>query len=433
MCYLVSAWKTYLPLNAFTRSWVLIELLCAQILVLQCGPLEVSWDDVCFALEGCDLYKCPSVIKSDGLQMLLSTQTLRHVLSRGLPHQPRFLAQLFVALDESVVQAAVAWEKIVGANSISQHLYGSHFVGRLDSDKGDNPNFALASVSLNKALGRPFTLSLVESGGKRDPAAPPSWVPNWGKARDLLLLDSPDGYFCASAVAQQHEFVFLPSSTTPQPFKFTGVIIDTVHLTAKDALGPRRCWEHYSPTGVDACMIISYWWELAQESTPGYDPWAGNENEGPVSAEAHTLETNTLQKFAETIQARGCSWKFAAVMPFDDDKQYTALARQFLDFFDDVDGKMDESDEIRVFYAACYPSHGRKFGITSGGRFCLLPSNAKAQDIICIPYGSKVPVVLRKEVETPYYRNLGESYVHGLMHGQVKDVADLVEMSFEVG
>jgi len=82
----------------------------------------------------------------------------------------------------------------------------------------------------------------------------------------------------------------------------------------------------------------------------------------------------------------------------------------------------EETENLRRFYANCIPSHGRQFGITRRGRFCLLPKDAIAGDQVCIPYGSKVPFIFRlreaDDDEEKTYMNVGECYVHGAMSGE---------------
>ncbi|KAJ4988896.1 hypothetical protein SVAN01_05520 [Stagonosporopsis vannaccii] len=82
------------------------------------------------------------------------------------------------------------------------------------------------------------------------------------------------------------------------------------------------------------------------------------------------------------------------------------------------DEDMEETATIRLFYAARFPSHDRKFAITKSKRYCLVPEATKKGDLVCIPSGSRVPYILQPETATLTYRIIGESYVHGLMHGE---------------
>ncbi|KAF2036600.1 hypothetical protein EK21DRAFT_83553 [Setomelanomma holmii] len=60
----------------------------------------------------------------------------------------------------------------------------------------------------------------------------------------------------------------------------------------------------------------------------------------------------------------------------------------------------------------------RKFGVTETGFMCMLPRTAVAGDVVCILYGAKVPMILRKMPSAETYQLVGEAYVHGIMEGQ---------------
>ncbi|KAJ4176076.1 hypothetical protein NW767_015564 [Fusarium falciforme] len=94
----------------------------------------------------------------------------------------------------------------------------------------------------------------------------------------------------------------------------------------------------------------------------------------------------------------------------------------------------DESAEatmdIRLFYAACFPSHDRRFGVTEREYFCLVPQETKQGDLVCVPHGNMVPVIFREEGRQ--FRNLGEAYVNGLMRGEGEALDGLKDMVLEV-
>lgn len=74
------------------------------------------------------------------------------------------------------------------------------------------------------------------------------------------------------------------------------------------------------------------------------------------------------------------------------------------------------SEDILQFHAACLPAYGRRLGVTKAHRLCLVPLDAANNDLVFIPFGSKVPFVFR---EAPSgYQSIGECYVHGIMHGE---------------
>ncbi len=71
---------------------------------------------------------------------------------------------------------------------------------------------------------------------------------------------------------------------------------------------------------------------------------------------------------------------------------------------------------------------GRKLMTTEKGYIGLVPNHVRRGDLLCILFGGKCPVILRKmndpHRDDPYYIVLGESYVHGLMFGEGMDDLD---------
>ncbi|KAH8744628.1 hypothetical protein F5883DRAFT_439740 [Diaporthe sp. PMI_573] len=55
----------------------------------------------------------------------------------------------------------------------------------------------------------------------------------------------------------------------------------------------------------------------------------------------------------------------------------------------------------------------------------MVPDHARVGDLICVLYGCDVPVVLRK-IEC-HYKFIGESYVHGIMHGEAIEASRRVK------
>ncbi|KAK4449068.1 hypothetical protein QBC34DRAFT_405843 [Podospora aff. communis PSN243] len=400
-----SAWGTLdklLSLRFFTRSWIAVEVICSNKPVVYCGSLKVEWDDLCFALRGCDLYACPSRIKSNGLQTLLSIDAARAYRMSTKPSPwPGVLVQyVLTALTSPAVGAKDPMDRIRGASSILRETHKMH---RLRGTSQEGPTFKTFAVGLNAILRRPFTLSM--TGGSGSQLAQTSWVPDWATPRTRLTLDAPDARFSASPV-EPYKFERTPWDR----LDFTGLAAGRVAATA-GYMPLRRHTDHFGASDGNA-FFLGQWFDWAEDNT---------------SRIRRHGEKDVLLQFAETIQAHGCGWKYAAAMPADRNL-FRERARQFLGFLENEDA--DESYEIRLFYAACYPAHGRVFGITSHGCLCLLPRGAAAGDVVCIPHGARVPALLR--VVGDCYHNLGECYIHGMMHGEADTLAGTTTRRFQI-
>jgi hypothetical protein len=176
-----------------------------------------------------------------------------------------------------------------------------------------------------------------------------------------------------------------------------GCIVDRVDEIAS-YLPPRRWYDKYNTSGANSFFFLE-WMERAQErSEVKYKRQADRYcclstlganlteyEDGPILI---YLFLRLLLDWIETIQAKGCGlWNQSRIV---DSASLAGIAKSWLRLFEDE--TQVEAEEIRQFHAACLPSFGRRFGVTRRGRFCLIPRFAVRHDLVCIPYGSKVPL-----------------------------------------
>jgi hypothetical protein len=81
-------------------------------------------------------------------------------------------------------------------------------------------------------------------------------------------------------------------------------------------------------------------------------------------------------------------------------------------------GRMNGSavEFLRRVQAATW---NRKFMITAGGKFGLVPAEAEWRDSLCLIYGCSVPVVMRRSKNGNHWLLVGECYIHGIMNGEL--------------
>ncbi|KAF7505732.1 hypothetical protein GJ744_000498 [Endocarpon pusillum] len=60
-----------------------------------------------------------------------------------------------------------------------------------------------------------------------------------------------------------------------------------------------------------------------------------------------------------------------------------------------------------------------RFAITVAGRLCLMPQDVRPGDRIAIILGCRAPYVLREDGDGDVFVNIGETYIRGLMNGEV--------------
>jgi hypothetical protein len=264
-----------------------------------------------------------------------------------------------------------------------------------------------ASQYLNVVSGQPLSLSLTDG----PPSHQPSWSTNWETRTKRYLLNRPNSGFSASRRSQSKQFsteiILAPDDTKSPRLRCTGRIVDAIRKTS-DYLPSRRHCDHYILG--DNCFFFLTWYEFAQENT-------------------RCAENDVLLEYVDTIQARGCGhlWEYMGNTPRDRIQK----VRDFLSFLSNEDAEdSDVTHSIRIFHAACFPSHDRRFAITQKDHFCLVPKNTRGGDLVCIPSNSRVPYIFRPRTEGDGYLNIGETYVHGMMDGELSESEDPEETEF---
>ncbi|KAK8121835.1 hypothetical protein PG984_010505 [Apiospora sp. TS-2023a] len=224
----------------------------------------------------------------------------------------------------------------------------------------------------------------------------PSWVPDWKSNQVQLLLNHHKSSFCSSSVPPTA--VSLSLGLYSPGTLFVGSHVDVIAETACYLPRRRHC-DHYNVDGANI-LIFDEWFEFVKERVRKSKRRGGR-------------DLDALIQFVETVQAKGCNtiWTPSAS---NDLSTSVERAREFIDFLEDEDA--EPTPELRLFYAACYPAHGRRLGITRSGRFGLFPEKARRMDIVSIMDGYRVPIILRKKGES--FISIGESYVNGLMMGE---------------
>ena len=293
---------------------------------------------------------------------------------------------------------------VVWAYSIANHAPLKN-LPVIKMDTHSETMYTQASQQLNILSGQPLSLSLTDDIH----SGQPSWSTNWETRIKRFLLNQSASSFSASKqrdVDQSStEFTRLLDCKDSVCLRYTGLVVDIIRKTG-DYLPPRRHCDHY--TLRDNCFFFVNWYEFAKNSS-------------------NQTEDTVLLDYADTIQARGCGhlWENLTIPSRDRIQK----VRAFLNFLSDEDAEeSDVTNSIRLFHAACFPSHDRRFAVTKNGRFCLVPKATQCGDLVCIPRNSRVPYIYRPLTEG--YANIGETYVHGIMHGEISEVEDLEETEF---
>ena len=449
----------------------------SQDLLLRCGSFEAPWVDLCYGLEAYVSHGLPNELRNPGGQTILNFNTLREHRLTG-----RSLTADYVFETMRDLTATMAHDKVYAAlgtiyatvprrpsrrtelQRATQDLNRIPPLNRAISlpnrprsqsrptsyndagpawlpvhyDASSLETFIQTAKALNcndSFVGTSFcSLSMVEDSRSQRPAlndfarntldSLPSWVPNWEFVHQIYRLNTAQSTFTSSKGGPQESIQFIEDGT----MVFQGYIVDTVDQIG-NYLPPRRWHDKYNTGGANSFFFLE-WMEQAKENA-GARYRGQSDRYGSLLPLCQYCKGKILTRFVrllldwvETIQAKDCglwneSWTF-------DSASLTKVAKAWLTLFEDED--QVETEDIRQFHAACLPSYGRRFGITTRGHFCLIPRFTVRYDLICIPYGSKIPFIFRK-VEDQYL-NIGECYVHGAMKGEALSWKDIQEVEF---
>jgi len=238
-----------------------------------------------------------------------------------------------------------------------------------------------------------------------------SWVPNWAEAWQRysfltssiyksyhhIRADIDQERYCASAsIPSSVTFSSGRTSLIVRGFKWDRILClrDPAPFPPKDGLALGR-WsnETFSQLGADITNRF--------KSIYG--------------------KTNVLFNFYMAIMAglfdrsrnRGVDYRGFHIGASSQWHEYCAS----LNFGEAIDEEIPDSDAAELDIRHHLVGYRRKICVGNRGYCGLVPDSAQVGDIVCVLFGCDVPVVLR-ELETNKFSFVGESYIHGIMHGE---------------
>jgi hypothetical protein len=387
--------------------WKIQEIVCSRNPVLFGGEQTVHWSDLAHALLIWLFFDPSSGPQSPATMFVLLCEAMRSTCL-GLDSKHTKLPDLLLAIRSIPIRPFVFRSYARVAYSIAT-LRSPDKAHKISFDPRNGTGYSEVKLSefLNILSKQPLSFSLTDDVDSDQR----SWIANWNPRTTRFLLNHPASSFSASGrqnVDQPSVQVWRSDDgTLPFYGRCMGFVVDVIRSTS-DYLPPRRHCDHYNVS--DHCLFFANWYDFAKEHSD-------------------RAENDLLLEYADTIQARGCGhlWEDAEITPQDRIQKAWA----FLDFLSDENA--DESgitNSIRLFHAACFPSHDRRFAVTRKGRFCLVPKNIQSGDLVCIPHNSRVPYIFRPRMEGHGFVNIGETFVHGIMHGQKSELKGREETEF---
>lgn len=379
--------ETIFPFKFFTRMSVISELVYSRHPFIRFQTTEIPWDQFIAPFDLLAFYYPYYTPDLRAMKVLHIVDFLRERFhySHSSPLEPH---EILLVLKSCYREADDPRDLVISVYTIAEHAESA------SKDALDGVDYSLSVKELFRMTALRLGPLCFSVSGKSDDL--PSWVPDWRVTSNVFRLNHDEATFHASPHKNGGQF-----SADGDILQCEALLIDVIQQTS-GFLPSRRDCDHYNASSGNA-VVFDEWFTFANEHS-----------------KRNASKDDVFLEYIDTIQARGCNHRWEPTEP-ESSKFRIEQARKFLDFLQIENSK--ETLGVKLFFAACLPSHGRKFGVTRSGRFCLVPGDTRNGDSVCIPHGNKVPVIWRRVSDL--YVNIGECYVHGLMHGKVELLSEI--------
>ncbi|KAL6712375.1 WD repeat-containing protein jip5 [Coniothyrium glycines] len=424
----------------FTRLWTIQEAHLSKRLFLKCGNMEAAWDD--FAVW------CYTLDDSGILQWLLANQDLDRKYFGGNP-EDLVLPQGAAVVDSiqagrlqgmTLVQKAYLLESLVStryaqATDAKDKIYGVLGMAEANVIPDYSATTTVRKVYHDACLTQlPHLARELLSCVDHDVPLRPSWVPDWSTPRVTTEL----GYWTKALTLYRAggQYNTLGGSAAPRvslsndksELSIYGKMFDTIAQLGRVCQDP--VVDIYDPQASNrdlaSCldMIHDVPTSLlhAAHGMKVYDAFlytllAGRDGSGvlPPSqdhSEVFSLIIDSISGHLETLPGQTYSPRRQ--------KGYFTL---------DSLRTRKPAKTLKDLAAALRAAlKMRRFAITLKGHFALVPRGAQKGDAVVVLEDTCVPFVLRRVCDNAARKRfelLGESYVHGIMKGEVMSQQDI--------
>lgn len=237
----------------------------------------------------------------------------------------------------------------------------------------------------------------------------PSWVPDWScKQQEFPRLLAQPSASIRKGDKSRKSLVTAHFSVDLDVLYVTGVLCDTLCTVIEAVQGSG---------GMEKWISRSVW-------TKGLREYVNHkaEKDGPYNGVDGTIEA-----FWRTIIANS-STDMVSPAPAEYGHMFQVLVNES-DVPNNFQPNQVRSEEDRVRRALNYilpfmscmarSLDDRRFFWSQRGYMGLAPPSAQVGDKVCVLVGCGIPFILREK--TSYYQFVGESYVHGIMNGEIME------------
>jgi hypothetical protein len=407
----------------FHRVWIVQELVLAPNVMLLCGGRRAQWDDIYNAAKICS----EKARRSTAAVMTPIAQKVDAILSLGdLKHNyhkveggERELLALFERFRHT--RATLQRDKLFAFLGLANNA------GEPDLDPDyDKPLEVIVQRYAKTFVKRGSAMNLLYRAGYSSPRFP-SWIPDWitnVQRQTITTWPSKSGDF--SACTHMESNIRL-SSIHDSVLVARGYVFDSI--------------ERVGETSFQSSDRTLYLKELFRtiESLPSYPNGDSLENlvwkipigdaGEPTSGTWEDVNFRTsYQAFTEYLRLgeQPTDWETEV-------REISAIykIKQFL-------FRPQELRKLMWLFLYTAQEFAERFTdatvcVTRRGYVGIVPRTAKKGNVISVLHGSAVPFIMRNsEKRANHYIHLGECYIHGIMHGQLRSFEDLEEMDIRL-
>ncbi|KAE9371116.1 HET-domain-containing protein [Stipitochalara longipes BDJ] len=274
----------------------------------------------------------------------------------------------------------------------------------------------------------------------------PSWVPRWDKNYRQALISHPTYWFQASGLQTKFEATvqndksLLLSGIIFDKIVWTSDIIDGYNILlntdrwSKDTTTSgkpfidllftqvQQAFYQHFPSRRYKLYTISMEDAFSLTMMRHYPAKPPDRFDLIAHQREYSAYLQAARKLAGTLTKKGTS---GAVRKWLASFRRTAKPPQLQDAVQNIGETSPFTYERRLHFNSF-----RRFAITKSGRFGLVPWLAEPNDVCCVCPGMQVPLILRS-IEDGRYGLVGDSYIHGVMAGEVMGELEKGEVKLE--
>ncbi|KAJ3548728.1 hypothetical protein NM208_g870 [Fusarium decemcellulare] len=433
----------FISRSAFQRAWIIQEIAVSQKASIFCGllmlPFDVLGRAAMFLVESGWIKALHTEYNVSGAAGFLTGMLNCRVRHQGGERQS---LELLLASTRRF-KATEPVDKVFALMNLAERGRTTPLPPLLQPDYRKSVVEVFQGVTLHLiSQGSLDVLSGIEDEIFRHFRQLPSWVPDYSVHQVLSILCMPPraGTLTLYAAATGRHIRSRYSPADPNTLTLSSYKFDTIEKIAplEDQANQLRlenwaCMVDFGaryPTvdGKSNVMIDAFWRTLIGNIGLGI-------HEYPVSQEwIHHFATFASQAREELSQHLSSS--NATRTEESSGSSFTPGIDSIISALRNVPpvAEPSEKDGRRFETTMHHVSWSRRLFVTNAGFMGLAPPSAQPGDVVVLLSGGRVPFIVRKGAadSSEYYRIVGETYVHGIMDGELLSTinSEWVDLSF---